>query len=725
MKKLLLSICCLIVTSVVEAQIGGRIYDECNDLSAVTWHGGNQVVSGSQSDWTARQGDVYRYALSGSGYSYLVYQIPDGLNVKSITVDFYSPGGMKPTLAVKNSSGQETKFVQSWSNGYPIETSLGANISRHYLAGVASFNDAKEAVIYLDGGSDIEIMRIIIEYGDGYTIPNYNEGSDFNRVKRLLAKASSGKDITIGVIGGSITAGANAEPIEANCYGERLKVWFENTYGINVTLINAGIGSTNSYYGTIRAEDQLLRYNPDLIVVEYAVNDDVSNEIYKLSYEGLLRKVMKAPGYPAVIPLMLCTQAKISSQSVKVPFAQYYQLPIVSYADAVADEIANASKTWLNYYGTSVLASGDGVHPNTAGHQKITDLLSNLFLAVTPDAAAPLTYDLPLPLYSAALEDGFMLSENNITPQKTGVWFDGDNNKWLRINPGGKGWMANTVGSELAFDFIGDAVAVTYWRRPTNENHGQAEIWVDNNSKTTVNSQGDNLDQLILSGLGSGAHKLHIRLIENKNFEISNIVIAGDRDYFNSSKNIKSALNQKQISIGNGNSIGLESIGSQFDITRTADGFLIFKNGSHYLSVNSFGTLVLSSNIDDASKFLFVDKGSAFALRSVENGKYLSVQGELLQAIANTVTTSELFTLIDDSTVSIETDQSGSKETFEMKGNSLNIYNADGKAVLLSDISGRIIFAKQMLNSSFTTTLNSGVYLLQIGSEVSKIIADN
>ena len=135
-----------------------------------------------------------------------------------------------------------------------------------------------------------------------------------------------------------MTAGANAEPMDTNCYGARLKAWFESQFGINVNLINIGIGSTNSFFGCIRAEEKLLRFNPDLIIIEYACNDQL-DDIYLDFYESLIRKCWKNPGEPVVLSLMLCTQAGISKIERQYPIAQHCQIPIISYNDAIKDEI--------------------------------------------------------------------------------------------------------------------------------------------------------------------------------------------------------------------------------------------------------------------------------------------------------------------------------------------------------------------------------------------------
>lgn len=364
----------------IQLLYAGRIYDEFEDIYKITWIGNSKLISGTTDDWAQRAGDIYRLKIDDpSNYSFLVYELPENEIAHEVIVDYYSPTGLRPTLAVKNSAGEETKYVEGWDNGYPEITDKGHGLYRCTLKDSLIPEDATQVVIYLDAQSDIELLRNIVYYGDGYQAKNYNEKTNYYRVQKLLEKAESGNDITIGVIGGSMTAGANAEPMETNCYGARLKTWFESTFGIDVNFINIGIGSTNSYFGCIRAEEKLLRFNPDLIIIEYACNDQLE-DIYLDSYESLIRKCWKNPGEPAVISLMLCTQAGISKIERQYPIAQHCQIPIVSYNNAIKDEIIKGEKTWLDYYQTSTLIGGDGIHPNTTAHQKIADLIATELL---------------------------------------------------------------------------------------------------------------------------------------------------------------------------------------------------------------------------------------------------------------------------------------------------------------------------------------------------------
>jgi lysophospholipase L1-like esterase len=718
MKKSLficLALCMLAVNLKAEHQTG-RFYDECNSISDITWLGNIKIVS--DGDWTLRQGDIFRFVLDDpNSWSYIVYDMPAGKFVKNILIDFYSPTGLKPTLAVKNAQGVETKYVLGWANGYPEETESGTNIKRHYLDKALIPDDSFEACVYLDANSDVEILRVVVEYEDGYVAPDYNENADFGRIQQLLAKAEAGNNLTIGVIGGSMTAGANADPMTTNCYGGRLKAWFESAYGIQVNLVNAGIGSTNSYFGAIRAEEHLLKYNPDLIVVEYACNDQ-PEDIYNHTYEGLLRKVLKAPGYPAVVALMLCSQAGFTQQAMHLPIAQHYQLPIISYNDAVKNDIVSGDYSWLDYYSTTTVPQGDGVHPNNAAHQKMADMFAALAATIQPDASALISAELPEPKFSNRLEDAFFLSETDIQPEKIGTWTNGGS-IW-NFNTG-NGWRSNTAGSELIFDIIGDVATVTYWKRPANEGFGRAIVWVDDKDNVTIDgSNGEHIDQLILFGLGAGKHQLHIKLLDNKPFEVTCIAVSGDRDFYNSTHNIQSNANQNEIAV-DGNNLILSQTGNAVTISRTVDGYLTFQINSKYMGVNNAdGSIVLYNNITDATKFLFVDKGDGLAFRSVSNGKYLSTQNGL-SASSDHVTINELFSLTPPFFTGNQRLSVEKLQVYAAKG-SISVLNATGKKIKIFSIDGKMYLNTVSSHSLFSTSIAEGVYFVSIDRDVVKII---
>lgn len=732
MKRTLTILGCLFLGLQSIFAIDGRVYDECNDILKTTWFGNTKVIWGDNSTWSSRQGDVYRYALDDkNNWGYMVYQLPEGASVTKMIVDFYSPTGLKPTLAVKDQAGNETKYIQGWDNGMPTETSLGANIYRYELPQTLIPGGCVQSCVYLDGNSDVEIMRVITEYGNGYTEPDVNATADFSRLQKVLAKAAAGDNITLAVIGGSMTAGANSEPFNPafpNCYGARMKDYIETKYGVQVDFINAGIGSTNSFFGCIRAEDHILKYNPDLVIMEYAANDNGDEESL-ICYEGLMRKILKAPGRPALLATMMCTQAGIGQGEVQIPVAQHYNVPVINYGATIKNEIVAAQKTWSDYYAISTNPNGDGVHPNTAGHQKVADIFAGICESVTPDAGKTISSVLPAPKYNSNMEDAFFVNETNAKVTKTGEWTDGGS-IW-NFNTG-KGWRAAEANSELIFDFTGSVAAVTYWKRPAGEGFGRAEVWVDDNSPVIIDgSNGEHIWQQILTGFDNGSHQLHIKLIDNKPFEVICVAFSGDRDFFNKSNlSISSDANSGTEFCFVNDAVELMLKGMGFTSAYTADGYLCFNNQNSYVSVEpGTGKLIKSDELNDNSKFLYVDKGTGFALRSVCNGKYVTVKKEgytmPLVADAADVTPNELFTTSDfvDGPITSVDDNIRDNTIIYKVGDSICIKNAENKKLTVISIDGKILYAAKVIdNDNISIKLNKGIHIIQLNNDTYKII---
>src|SRR4051812_40437497 len=85
----------------------------------------------------------------------------------------------------------------------------------------------------------------------------------------VARKLAAGAAVTVVFLGGSVTEGGGAEG-----YVARSQRWFDATYGAGrVTVVNAGIGGTDSDFGEQRFARDVLANRPDLVVIEFAVND--------------------------------------------------------------------------------------------------------------------------------------------------------------------------------------------------------------------------------------------------------------------------------------------------------------------------------------------------------------------------------------------------------------------------------------------------------------------
>lgn len=109
-------------------------------------------------------------------------------------------------------------------------------------------------------------------------------------------------DIKVSYLGGSITEGTGANP-RTNSFVSLTTNGIKEMYpNAKVTEINAGIGGTGSNSGYMRLETDVLDYNPDIVFLEYAVNDATNHE-FTVYYEGIIRRLLRMEKQPVIIAL--------------------------------------------------------------------------------------------------------------------------------------------------------------------------------------------------------------------------------------------------------------------------------------------------------------------------------------------------------------------------------------------------------------------------------------
>lgn len=186
-------------------------------------------------------------------------------------------------------------------------------------------------------------------------------GEDY-RLSRFLAKCGSDRKVTIGFIGGSITEGASSSQASYR-YSSRLCGFLRNALpAVEVTEINAGIGATTSRFGCSRAPEDLLLHDPDLIVVDFAVNDDPGDTAASTAtLEGLLRQCMQRSDVPVILLQMVNRAGDSANHVAQRRLARHYGLPVISYRESLWPLIADGALAWGRL-------SPDDVHPNDEGH---------------------------------------------------------------------------------------------------------------------------------------------------------------------------------------------------------------------------------------------------------------------------------------------------------------------------------------------------------------------
>lgn len=216
-----------------------------------------------------------------------------------------------------------------------------------------------------------------------------NETVNLARLKGVIEKAQRGEDIVLATLGGSITQGFNANYNPAtgkseldrstHCWSNLLREWLQNTFDVNVTLYNAGIGSTTSTVGVGRVVNDVLSHNPDLIVIDYAVNDSDSDsdasKTMTYAYEALTRRILNSGNDVALMMMFAAKENLTNKQEKYAAIGNHYGIPMISYRDAIAPLINDGTYVWTDF-------SNDTIHPHAYGHQVIAALFGHYIAGV-------------------------------------------------------------------------------------------------------------------------------------------------------------------------------------------------------------------------------------------------------------------------------------------------------------------------------------------------------
>ncbi len=125
-------------------------------------------------------------------------------------------------------------------------------------------------------------------YGQDYPLRDAQEFRVRDGLANFFGKLQAGKEVRIAYLGGSITAQAGWRP--------KTLTWFQQQYpNATISEINAAIGGTGSDLGVFRLEHDVLRHKPDLLFVEFAVNDGgAPPHRIQQAMEGIVRQTYAA-----------------------------------------------------------------------------------------------------------------------------------------------------------------------------------------------------------------------------------------------------------------------------------------------------------------------------------------------------------------------------------------------------------------------------------------------
>lgn len=312
------------------------------------------------------------------------------------------------------------------------------------------------------------------------------------RLKNLMKRAANGESLVIGFLGGSITQGSLSSTPK-NCYAYLVYEWWKKSFpNAAFSFVNGGIGGTTSHYGGARAWKDVLCYRPDIVTVDFSVNDD-ANEFFEETYEGTLRRLLAAPSAPAVVVLnnMFYDTGK-NAQDYHNRIADHYGIPHVSIKDTVYPDVESGKIVRADI-------TPDNLHPNDKGHRLVADeickLLDSIKAEVEEETIAGENIEgkstkteasvlLPAPLTENAYEHSRLIQIQDNEAILDGFLVDPIEKKGM-LDIFKNGWTAAHTNDKISFEIECSCLAVQY-RKSVQQPVPKAKAVIDGDEAHAV-----------------------------------------------------------------------------------------------------------------------------------------------------------------------------------------------------------------------------------------------
>ena len=276
---------------------------------------------------------------------------------------------------------------------------------------------------------------------------------------RVFAKLKAGEPVAIAYFGGSITA--------ADGYRAKTLKWFRDAFPkATIREINAAMGGTGSDLGAFRCQGDVIAHKPDLVFVEFNINDGSPTDAYhRATLEGIVRQLWDSETKPEVVFLYTTDRALDKSRVSQQAVAVHYGVPRVDLQPALIEALLRTDlpkptpeqlrDPKLDWSQPGQVFMGDSVHPNDLGHTIYAEtIIAFLKSQVDAQSSPPPTF--PPPLVSDAFAHIRMVPPSEA--KLTGDW------EVTPPAPGGRyssGIVnARKPGDALEFPFEGTAIGL-------------------------------------------------------------------------------------------------------------------------------------------------------------------------------------------------------------------------------------------------------------------------
>jgi lysophospholipase L1-like esterase len=335
---------------------------------------------------------------------------------------------------------------------------------------------------------------------------------------RTFEKLRKEKKLKIGYFGGSITAGAGASNAAKTSWRALTTAWFGRQFPeAKIAELNAAIGGTGSDLGAFRCQHDLVDHDPDLVFVEFAVNDGTRDELRtKRSMEGIVRQILTANPWAEIVFVYTTSKALAEAyEEGRTPAAvEHHRAVARHYAIAEVNVGRDLVEAMERGEGSWETLTTDGVHPNDAGYAHYQKSIDAFLESHRSDAPTPALFSLPDPL----TKDPFAGAHLD---DATALFAPGWKKEEKKLGTLPHYLATDSPGSEFEHIFTGTTIGI-YWMIAPDS--GDIEWSVDGSEPKRLSSWDKYALKFTRPGyviladdLSSGEHRLKIRVLSEKN----------------------------------------------------------------------------------------------------------------------------------------------------------------------------------------------------------------
>ncbi len=209
--------------------------------------------------------------------------------------------------------------------------------------------------------------------------PQTNEYSAYIHYRASLfntyQKLNGNKQLKVVYFGGSLTAGYGSSDTEVYSWRAKIGAWLAQSFPhATIRNVSRAMGESGTYMGAHRLSMDVISAKPDLLFVEYSINDFYYKSSYEQAasqYETLIREVKQALPDTDIVTVLVTDQklleinreGKLHAQAqAHEDISKIYHIPTIHVGRCLASFLNYSAEAWGDY-------AIDRVHLNDAGYE--------------------------------------------------------------------------------------------------------------------------------------------------------------------------------------------------------------------------------------------------------------------------------------------------------------------------------------------------------------------